>query len=151
MAYKTDAPPDPNTPSYGLPGWKEITVKRTNGSIAAQGVTDGAGFLLRSDHLADGPYIVTERGKTGLGCRCDARQLFGQRDTWPQTDSPDIEGCEVVYFVNRQVPPGFSIEGYKIDHNGMIGIPGWVMTATAVYRVASLTRTSTLTRSRSSR
>ena len=37
VATKTDAPPDPNTPAYGLPGWK-ITVKRTDGSIAAAGL-----------------------------------------------------------------------------------------------------------------
>ena len=46
----------------------------------------------------------------------------------------DIAGCEQVDFINRQNPPGFSIEGYKIDHNGKIGIPGWIITATAVYK-----------------
>jgi hypothetical protein len=32
------------------------------------------------------------------------------------------------------VPPGFCIEGYKIDANGHIGIPGWTITATPVYK-----------------
>ena len=130
VAYKTDAPPDPNSPSYGLPGWK-ITVKRTNGSIAAQGVTDAQGFV-RFNNLAYGPYIVTEEGK--LGWDAVGAASYSVNVTRPQTDAPDIKGCEQVFFLNRQNPPGFSIEGYKIDHNGMIGIPGWVMTATAVYK-----------------
>ena len=46
---KTDVPPDPNMPAYGLPGWK-ITVKRTDGTIAAEGYTDAQGNV-RFDNL----------------------------------------------------------------------------------------------------
>ena len=97
-----------------------------------QGVTDAQG-IVRFNNLAYGPYIVTEEAQTGLGCR-GRHQLLGERDRGRRPMLPDIDGCEQVDFVNRQNPPGFSIEGYKIDHNGMIGIPGWVMTATAVYK-----------------
>jgi hypothetical protein len=126
---KTDAPPDPNMPAYGLPGWK-ITVTRTDGTIAAEGYTDAQGNV-RFDNLVYGPYIVTEESRVGwdaVGAK--SYQVVVSR---PQTDAPDNDGCEQVGFINRQNPPGFSIEGYKIDHNGMIGIPGWIMTATAVY------------------
>ena len=127
---KTDAPPDPSMPTYGLPGWK-ITVTRTDGSIAAEGYTDAQGNA-RFDNLVYGPYIVTEESRVGwdaVGAK--SYQVTVSR---PQTKAPDITGCEQVGFINRQNPPGFSIEGYKIDHNGMIGIPGWVITATAVYK-----------------
>ncbi len=128
--FKTDAPADTAAPAYGLPGWK-ITVKRTDGTTAAQGVTDAQGFV-RFNNLAYGPYIVTEEGK--LGWDPVAAASYSVNVSRPQTDAPDYKGCEQVNFVNRQNPPGYSIEGYKIDHNGMIGIPGWVMTATAVYK-----------------
>ena len=127
---KTDAPPDPNSPAYGLPDWK-ITVKRTDGSIAAEGYTDAQGNV-RFSNLYYGPYIVTEEAR--LGWEAVGTTSYQVNVSRPQTDSPDNEGCELVDFINRQVPPGFSIEGYKIDHNGMIGIPGWIITATAVYK-----------------
>ncbi len=126
---KTDAPSDPNSPAYGLPDWK-ITVKRTDGSIAAEGYTDAQGNV-RFSNLYYGPYIVTEEAR--LGWEAVGATSYQVNVSRPQTDSPDNAGCELVDFINRQVPPGFSIEGYKIDHNGMIGIPGWIMTATAVY------------------
>jgi len=130
VVTKTDAPPDPNTPAYGLPGW-QITVKRTDGSIAAQGVTDAMGYV-RFSNLHFGPYIVVEEKR--IGWEPVGASSYEVTVSRPQTDSPNDEGCELVDFINRQKPPGFSIEGYKIDHNGNIGIPGWIITATAVYK-----------------
>jgi hypothetical protein len=127
---KTDAPPDTGSQAYGLPDWK-ITVTRTDGSIAAQGYTDALGNA-RFSNLPYGPYIVTEEKRTGW--ESVGTTSYEVTVSRPQTDSPDNAGCELVDFINRQVPPGYSIEGYKIDHNGMIGIPGWIMTATAVYK-----------------
>jgi len=130
VVRKTDVPPDPQYPAYGLPGW-QITVKRTDGSIAAQGVTDAQGYV-RFNNLHFGPYIVVEEKR--IGWEPVGASAYEVTVSRPQTDAPNYEGCELVDFFNRQKPPGFVIEGYKIDHNGNIGIPGWIITATAVYK-----------------
>jgi hypothetical protein len=129
VATKTDVPPD-GAPAYGLPGWK-VTVYRTDGSVAASGVTDAMGNI-RFNNLPFGPYIVTEESR--LGWEPVGPSSYSVVVTRAQTTAPNDTGCELVDFLNRQSPPGFCIEGYKIDHNGNIGIPGWKMTATPVYK-----------------
>jgi hypothetical protein len=49
----------------------------------------------------------------------------------PPAAGADVS-CTEVGFLNRQSPPAFCIEGYKIDHNGNIGIPNWNITITPV-------------------
>jgi hypothetical protein len=126
---KTDVPVRENETAYGLPGWK-ITVKRLNGTVVATQMTDAQGNA-RFDNLPYGPYIVSEESR--LGWEPTAASSYSVVVSRPQTTAPDTTGCELVDFINRQAPPGFCIEGYKIDHNGKIGIPGWTITATAVY------------------
>jgi hypothetical protein len=133
VVTKTDVPPDQTMPAYGLPDWK-ITVKRLDGSVAATGFTDALGQIKFND-LYFGPYIVEEESR--IGWEPVGASSFTVNVSQPQITDPDDENypnCEQVDFLNRQVPPGFCIEGYKIDHNGNIGIPGWVITATAVYK-----------------
>jgi hypothetical protein len=129
VVTKTDAPPN-NAPAYGLPGWK-VTVKRLNGTVAATGMTDAQGTV-RFNNLPYGPYIVSEESR--LGWEPVAASSYSVVVSRPQTTAPDNAGCEQVDFINRQSPPGFCIEGYKIDHNGHIGIPGWEITATPIYK-----------------
>lgn len=129
VVTKTDVPPN-NLPAYGLPGWK-ITVKRLNGTIQATGVTDAQGYV-RFDNLPNGPYIVSEEAR--MGWEPTGASSYSVVVSRPQTTAPDDTGCEIVNFFNRQAPPRFCIEGYKIDHNGNIGIPGWTITATPVYK-----------------
>ena len=126
-AYKLDVPPppagggDPGA-SWGLPGWK-ITVKRTNGSVVTSGYTDSMGYV-KFKNLPLGPYIVEEEARIGWS------------PVTPTSFTVNLVGgtCEPVTFYNEQSPPGFCIEGRKIDHNGMIGIPGWKITATPIYK-----------------
>ena len=117
-AYKLDVPPDETQDSYGLPGWK-ITLKKTNGSVVATKYTDALGYA-KFENLALGPYIVEEEHRIGWG------------PVTPTSYTVNLTGeaCESVQFFNEQVPPGFCIEGRKIDTNGKVGIPGWTITAT---------------------
>ncbi len=131
VATKTDVPPD-GAQAYGLPGWK-ITVKRLDGTTAASGVTDAMGNI-KFSNLPFGPYIVTEESRVGwepVGASSYTVEVSQPQIT--DEDNENYPNCEMVDFLNRQSPPGFCIEGYKIDYNGNIGIPNWVITATAVY------------------
>jgi hypothetical protein len=130
VVTKTDVPVREDETAFGLPGWK-MTVKRLNGTVVATGHTDAQGYV-RFPNLPYGPYIVTEESK--LGWEPTAASSYSVVVSRPQTTAPDDAGCEQVNFINRQVPPGFCIEGYKIDANGHIGIPGWTITATPVYK-----------------
>lgn len=116
--YKLDVPPDDTQDSYGLPGWK-ITVKRANGSVVATKHTDALGYA-KFEGLPLGPYIVEEEHRIGWG------------PVTPTSYTVNLTGeaCESVQFFNEQVPPGFCIEGRKVDTNGLVGIPGWTITAT---------------------
>lgn len=115
--YKLDVPPD-DSASFGLPGWK-IMVKRANGTVATTGMTDSQGYVKFED-LPLGPYTVEEETRMGWS------SVNGTSFT------VDLKGedCEVVTFFNEQTPPGFCIEGRKIDTNGKVGIPGWEISAT---------------------
>ena len=115
--YKTDVPPG-EADAYGLPGWK-ITVKRANGSVVATKHTDALGYV-KFENLPLGPYIVEEEHRIGWG------------PVTPTSYTVNLTGdtCEQIEFYNEQVPPGFCIEGRKIDTNGKVGIPGWTITVT---------------------
>lgn len=129
VVTKTDVPPeDDMIGAFGLPGW-EIIVKRPDGSIAASGETDAMGEI-QFDHLPFGPYIVTEESRLGW----DAVGPSSYQVYVSQPDIGDDPVCEEVTFFNKQNPPGFCIEGYKIDANDEIGLPGWKITATPVYK-----------------
>ena len=119
-AYKLDVPPNTDQPSFGLPGWK-ILVKRTDGSVVLTGFTDSQGYV-KFNRLPLGPYIVTEEEK--LGWDPVTPTAFKVNLTGPD--------CESVTFFNQQNPPGYVIEGRKIDTNGKVGIPGWKITASPV-------------------
>ncbi len=109
-----------DTTQFPLPGWR-IEVRRTNGSVAASGLTDINGAI-KFPNLPFGPYTVVEESRPG----------------WEPTESGaydvilDGTQCVPVTFINRQAPPGFCIEGRKIDTNGKIGLPGWKITISAV-------------------
>lgn len=104
----------PNNTQRPLPGW-EIKVLRTDGSIAASGLTDLEGKV-RFVGLQPGPYNVVEEKRTEW------------KPITPTSFAVVVHGgdqCETVTFFNVQSPPQFCIEGLKIDTNGKIGIPGW--------------------------
>lgn len=124
---KLDVPPA-NGQAFGLPGWK-IKVYRPDWTIAAQGLTDSQGYIKFND-LPFGPYIVKEEQRVGW----DPATATSYTVIVNQPGSGDNAVCQAVTFFNRQNPPGFCITGRKIDTNGKIGIPGWVITATAVYK-----------------
>lgn len=126
---KVDAPPENDTlGSFGLPGWK-ITVLRPNGSVAASGVTDAMGEI-KFSNLPYGPYIVQEEKRTGWEANgpTSIEVLLS-----PPAAGQDVV-CEEVAFINKQVPPGFAIEGRKVDYFMHVGLPGWKITVTPVYK-----------------
>jgi hypothetical protein len=129
VVTKTDVPPDDDMiGAFGLPDWK-ITIKRADGSVAASGMTDAEG-MVEFHHLPFGPYIVTEESRLGW-------DSVGPSSYQVEVSQPDIGDdpvCEEVAFFNKQNPPGFCIEGYKIDANDEIGLPDWKITATPVYK-----------------
>jgi len=117
--FKYDVLPD-NT-QMPLAGWL-MQALRTNGSVAASGLTDLNGRV-RFDSLPPGPYQVTEENR------------LGWKPITPTTFTVNVEGrqqCEVVTFFNVQDEPQFCIEGIKIDTNGKVGIPGWKIWAEAL-------------------
>lgn len=123
---KEDDPPETDTLGpFGLPGWK-MTVKRLDGSLVASGVTDALGNVT-FNNLPYGPYVVTEEERVGW-----TSDFATSKQVVISADSAGENDCTEVLFTNKQAPPGFCIEGRKIDANGHIGLPNWVITATAV-------------------
>lgn len=102
----------------GLGGW-HISVLRADNTKAAEGVTDAFGNVTFKD-LPFGPYTVQEKlpasGWEAVGATSYAVTL---------TD----DSCVKVQFINRQVEPAFCIVGRKVDTNGLVGLPGWEITA----------------------
>lgn len=127
VVTKSDVVPENLVPgSVGLPGWK-MTVKRLNGTIAASGVTDASGEVTFKD-LPYGPYVVEEEERIGWASEgATAIQIV----LAPPAAGEEV-ACAEVDFLNRQSPPGFCIEGRKIDANGHIGIPNWEIRITPV-------------------
>lgn len=120
-AIKQDVPPEgSNDAAFPLPGWK-IEVRRADGSVAASGVTNAAGTI-RFSNLPFGPYTVVEETRVGWAPATSA--------SFDVVLTPDDAQCVLVPFENKQVAPEYCIEGRKIDTNGKIGLPGWVITAT---------------------
>lgn len=108
--YKRDAT------GTGLVGWK-FDLLYANGAVAASGETNAFGQL-RFDGLPFGPYKVVEKSQPG----------------WTPITSTSVDvtvdgvGCEQVWFENKQYH-GYCIEGYKVDKNGDVGLPGWIISA----------------------
>ncbi len=129
---KTDIVPvgAPAPGAVGLPGWK-MTVKRLNGTIAASGMTDANGEVTFKN-LPYGPYIVVEEDRIGWE---SAGATQKEVVLTPPAPGADV-ACEEVAFENIQSPPGFCIEGYKIDANGHVGIPNWTIKVTPVTKGA---------------
>lgn len=109
-----------DTTGTGLPGWK-FKLLYADGTVAADGVTNAFGHL-RFDHLLYGPYTVVETPQ------------YGWTPVTPTSVDVTIGdggyggGCEQVWFENKQYH-GFCIEGYKVDKNGGVGLPGWIISA----------------------
>ena len=113
---KTDAPPQ--GAGVGLGGWS-ISVLRADKSTAAEGKTDAFGRVVFKD-LPLGPYTVHEKlPATGWEAAAPAHYALTLTDT----------ACVKVEFTNRQVEPAFCIVGRKVDTNGLVGLPGWEITA----------------------
>jgi hypothetical protein len=112
---KYDRPP--NGRPIPIPGWK-VDVKRMDWSVADSGYTDAMGVIEFED-LPLGPYVVVEEERAGW------EPISPMKVEVQLTDNR----CVRVVFENRQVPPTFCIEGYKIDTNDEVGIPGWEITA----------------------
>jgi hypothetical protein len=108
---KYDRPP--NGRPIPIPGWK-IDVLRMDWSVADSDYTDAQG-IVEFENLPLGPYVVVEEERAGW------EPISPMKVEVQLTDNR----CVRVVFENRQVPPTFCIEGYKIDTNGEVGIPGW--------------------------
>ncbi|MBI3958519.1 MAG: LysM peptidoglycan-binding domain-containing protein [Chloroflexi bacterium] len=115
-AIKTDSPPQ--GAGVGLGGWS-ISVLRADNSIAAEGKTDAFGRIVFKD-LPLGPYTVHEKlPATDWEAAAPAHYAVTLTDA----------ACVTVEFANRQVEPAFCIVGRKVDTNGLVGLPGWEITA----------------------
>lgn len=118
--YKRDVPPaGSNQEPTGLPGW-HVDVLRSDGSTAASGVTNALGSIVFND-LPFGPYTVREVIPTSEWEAASAAIY---------SVTVNSEDCITVEFSNRQVEPAFCIVGRKVDTNGLVGLPGWEITAT---------------------
>lgn len=117
---KQDVPPiDSGDTPFPLQGWK-IEVLRADDSVAVWGYTDAEGTIKFED-LPFGPYTVVE--ETRVGWTSYTASSFDVELT------PDLNGCVQVTFDNEQSEPEYCIEGRKIDINGKVGLPGWVISA----------------------
>jgi hypothetical protein len=122
----TGAEIDPTEGFFNIAGWT-FTLKRKDGSIARQGVTDAFGRL-EFDNLPLGPYVLVEENRAGW-----AEALPGVRTLDVVVDGDYCDNLnpdgdpedEAIYFDNFQDNSGFCVEGYKVDANGGYGIPGW--------------------------
>ena len=102
---------------YGAGGWG-FQLLTMDGKVARDGVTDAEGYL-KFDHLPYGPYVIVEEDRPG----------------WAENTARAIEvnvtsgECVTQTFENIQDDSGFCIEGYKLDANGLYGIPNWEIEA----------------------
>ena len=104
----------------GLPGWK-FQLLRADGTVAQTGVTNAFGHL-NFGHLLHGPYEVVETPQYG----------------WTPVTPTHVDvtvgnggynnACETVWFENKQYHD-YCIEGHKVDKNGSVGLPGWIISA----------------------
>ncbi len=117
---KQDVPPvgSGDTP-FPLQGWK-VNLLKADGSLAAIGATDALG-MVSFEKLPYGPYTVVEEERVGW-----ETATVGSYDV---ELTPAASDCVQVVFDNQQADPEYCIEGYKIDSNGGIGLPGWTIMA----------------------
>ncbi|HRW07146.1 MAG TPA: SpaA isopeptide-forming pilin-related protein [Caldilineaceae bacterium] len=117
---KQDVPPaDSGDAPFPLQGWK-IWLERADGTVYKSGYT-GADGKIKFDNLPFGPYTVVEETRVGW--------TASTASSFDVTVSPDDGGCILVVFDNAQSEPEYCIEGYKVDANGGVGLPGWTITA----------------------
>ncbi|MEZ4621282.1 MAG: LysM peptidoglycan-binding domain-containing protein [Caldilineaceae bacterium] len=91
-----------------------------DGSVVTSGLTDARGQI-KFENLPFGPYTVVEETRVGW--------TASTASSYDVVVSPDSSSCVQVTFDNQQSEPEYCIEGRKIDVNGKIGLPGWVITA----------------------
>ncbi len=117
----------------GLPGWN-ISLQPKGGGFYRHADTDGTGYF-RFDNLPMGEYEVWEEGQTGWAPTSPTRV------TVKLTPSDDKK-CAPVEFINKQIPRDICIDGYKLDVNGLVGLPGFTVTAKPVGSSAVMTATT---------
>jgi LysM repeat protein len=107
----------------GLPGWT-IFERPVDGEEFEQAQTDGTGYF-RFDNLPVGKYDVWEEMQSGWAPLTPTRYAV-------EVTPKDEYVCERVEFVNQQIQRDICIDGYKLDKNGDVGLPGFQVTATNV-------------------
>ncbi|HQV68902.1 MAG TPA: LysM peptidoglycan-binding domain-containing protein [Thermoflexales bacterium] len=123
VAAKFDVPENGDD-AFPLVGWG-VKVLRADGTVAARGLTDPTGMVTFKD-LPLGPYTVVEEQRAGW--------IPVTYPSVPVVLTRDASDCEMVEFHNAEDHEGFVITGRKIDTNGKIGLPGWVITATPMVK-----------------
>ncbi len=110
------------TSGYGAAGWG-FKLVRKDGSVARQGVTDAEGYITFED-LPLGPYTIVEEERPGWD---NVTYTKLNVDIMSQADQMIDTGlaCLQVPVLNQQDDSGYCIEGYKLDANGLYGLPGW--------------------------
>jgi hypothetical protein len=106
-----------------------MTVKRMDGSTVSTLYTDAEGEA-SFKNLPFGTYIVQEEARAGW----TAEPSFGgtaRYVTVSDDQGEDADQCVPVEFLNMQ-SFGYCIEGRKVDTNGLVGLPGWEITAKPV-------------------
>ena len=107
---------------YGVAGWG-FKLVRKDGSVARQGVTDAEGYIT-FDNLPLGPYTIVEEERPGWDNVTYSKLNI---DILSQAAQKELTGkaCKEVPVMNEQDDSGYCIEGYKLDANGLYGLPGW--------------------------
>jgi len=104
----------------GLPGWN-ISLQPVGGGKYLHAETDGTGYF-RFDNLPVGKYEVWEEMQGGWTPLTPTRVSL-------EIKPSDEPVCEAVEFINQQVPRDICIDGYKLDQNGNVGLPGVAVSA----------------------
>ncbi len=104
----------------GLPLWN-ITLQPVGGGLYQHRDTDGTGYF-RFDGLPVGKYQVWEEMQNGWTPLTPTKYVV-------EVVASDDKVCSRVEFVNKQVPRDICIDGYKLDWNGKVGLPGFAVTA----------------------
>lgn len=118
---------------FGLPGWN-VSLKPVGGGTVLHADTDGTGYF-RFDNLPLGKYEVWEELQVGWEPTQPTKQVV-------EVIARDKPVCERVEFENRQVPRDICIDGYKLDTNGKVGLPGFTVTAKHLQSSTVMTATT---------
>ncbi|MEZ4868954.1 MAG: SpaA isopeptide-forming pilin-related protein [Caldilineaceae bacterium] len=117
---KQDVPPVGSSDApFPLQGWR-IDLYKADGTLASSARTDATG-MVEFENLPFGPYTIKEEKRVGWESATTS--------SFDVDLNPDQDSCVQVTFDNQQAEPEFCIEGRKIDANGHIGLPGWIITA----------------------